>query len=251
MRWLVFDIDGVLIDVTQSFDKTVKRTFEFLSDESGFEISLEFIRELRKKGIFGDDFKLTEAIIRGSKEFDSAEKMMYNLRENRDIRWVRNEWSEDVNEGELIKVFNSFYLGYKYDKRLFDFEGFWKEERSIIDIKLLERADDLFRVGAVTGRDRSELRLAEDILGYEFEEYITREDYLKPDPKALEALVGTENGFLVGDTLSDREVVHNYNSQYGSNFRFVEIGKDVKTVNEFLKKSLGEKGFQSSPSISR
>ncbi len=243
MRWLVFDIDGVLIDVTQSFDKTVKKTFELLSDESDFEVSLKLIRELRKKGVFGDDFKLTEAIIRGSREFDSAEKILDNFNENRGIRWVRNEWGEDVDEDELIKVFNSFYLGNKYDKRLFDFEGFWKEERPIIDIDLLEKADDHFWIGTVTGRDRSELRLAEDILGYEFEEYVTRDDHPKPDPKALEVLVGNGKGLLVGDALSDRRLVDNYNSRYRGDFRFVEIGEDVKTVNEFLKKLLRREGI--------
>ncbi|MBS3781151.1 MAG: hydrolase [Candidatus Thermoplasmatota archaeon] len=240
MRWVVFDIDGVLIDVTQSFDKTVKRTFEFLSDKSDFDISLEVIRVLRKRGVFGDDFKLTEAILRGSREFNSAEMMLDKFRENGDIRWVRNNWEEGVDEDELITVFNTFYLGEKYEERLFDFEGFWREERSIIDLKLLERVDDLFRVGAVTGRDRSELRLAKDILGYEFEEYITRDDYLKPNPKALKVLVGEEKGFLVGDALSDRQLVQNYNSHYEGSFRFIEIGEDVKTVNEFLKKIIRE-----------
>lgn len=243
MRWLVLDIDGVLIDVTQSFDKTVKRTFEFLSDKSDFDISLEFIRKLRKKGVFGDDFKLTEAIIRGSREFQSAEIILENLSEDKDIEWIRNKWDANIEEDKLIKVFNSFYLGDIYEENQFDFEGFWKEEKSIIDLELMERAGDQFRIGAVTGRDKLELRLAEEILGYEFKEYVTRDDYLKPNPKTLEVLVGEGNGFFVGDTSSDRKLVNNYNSQYGGNFRFIEIGKDVKTVNEFLKNLLGEKEF--------
>lgn len=243
MRWLIFDIDGVLIDVTQSFDKTVKKTFEFLWDGSDLEVSLEFIRELRKKGVFGDDFKVTETIIRGAEEFDSAEKILDNFREDKDIGWVREEWGEDVDEDELIQVFNSFYLGDRYEKSLFDINGLWNEERSIIELELLERAGSFFRIGVVTGRDRIELRLAEKIIGYEFDRYVTRDDYLKPDPKALEALVGAGDGFFVGDAPSDRQLVRNYNEKYDGDFKFIEISEDFRTVNGFLKNILEEKGF--------
>ncbi|PTD94774.1 hypothetical protein C9439_00765, partial [archaeon SCG-AAA382B04] len=63
--WIVFDIDGVLIDVSPSFDRAVKATVEKLLRKYGKQtkIKKKTIRKLRRKGAFGDDFKLTEALI--------------------------------------------------------------------------------------------------------------------------------------------------------------------------------------------
>ncbi len=241
MSWLVFDIDGVLIDVSQSFDHTVKDTVTYLLNDQGLEISLKDIRKLRKKGVFGDDFKLTETLVAGLSIFDSSEEVLENFLEEGDIQWVRKEWSDGIDKSKLIKVFNSFYLGQRYEEGIFNFEGYWKKEKSIVRPKMLKKAEKNFEIGVVTGRNRLELNLAQDIIGYKFDNHITREIFLKPDPRALNELVGMANGVYVGDTICDQELVENYNSTYEGDFNFVKIDGEINTVNTFLEKILRKK----------
>jgi FMN phosphatase YigB (HAD superfamily) len=63
--WIVFDVDGVLIDVRESYDTATKLTAEYFLRLFGIEreIKPEWARELRRKGSFGDDFKVSEALI--------------------------------------------------------------------------------------------------------------------------------------------------------------------------------------------
>ncbi len=235
MNWIVFDIDGVLIDVSESFDRAVKKTVEHFSNELDNGLSLSRVRRLRKKGVFGDDFKLTEALIVGLDIFDSAERLIENFQEGEDIGWVREEWGEDLDKRKMIETFNSYYLGNKYEDRLFDFEGLWREEKPMVDAEILRKAREKFTIGVVTGRDERELRLAEEIIGYEFQRYVTRHKYLKPDARALKELVGEDSGIYLGDTLSDQKLVENYNSRYDGDFRFFKVGRDIEEVNDFLE----------------
>ncbi|MBS3816754.1 MAG: hydrolase [Candidatus Thermoplasmatota archaeon] len=248
--WIVFDIDGVLIDVSQSFDDAVRKTVNFLLNDRENELSLNDIRKLREKGVFGDDFKLTESLIIGLKKFDSLGELVENFQDGKGIGWVRREWDAEVEESKLVRTFNSFYLGKKYEKNRFDLEGLWRKEKPIVRLELLRRAEEKFKIGVVTGRDRLELDLAEDIIGYEFDEYVTRDTFLKPDPRALKELVGEENGVYVGDTSSDQLLVDNYNSRYEGNFEFIKIGLDVDTVNDLLDKLLKKKGVHPRPKTS-
>lgn len=237
-RWVIFDIDGVLIDVSESFDMAVKKTVEYFSS-TDFDLSIECIRDLRKKGLFSDDFELTETLLRGSKKFYSSKKLVDKFKKKRDINWVREKWPNSADQNKIIRVFNSYYLGSLYEESLFDYEGLWKEEKRIVDLKLLKDAKNKFKIGVITGRNRLELRLAEDIIGFEFEEYVTRDDYLKPDPKALEYLIDTGNGFYLGDTSTDKRLVQNYNTRFDGKICFVRINENSRGVNDFLKTILG------------
>lgn len=64
--WLVFDVDGMFIDVGESYDMVVKFIVEYFLEEFGkfLEVEIELVRELRRKGVFGDDFKFSEVLVR-------------------------------------------------------------------------------------------------------------------------------------------------------------------------------------------
>jgi len=237
MKWLIFDVDGVLIDVSESYDLATKFTVEYFLKNK--KVELESIRALRKKGAFGDDFKVSEALIAFGMNGDVKEPVE-GFPEGEGIGWVRKRFGTIVEPKEIERVFNTFYLGEYYRERPFDFDGLWKRERPIVRKKLLEKAGEKFKLGVITGRSRIELKLAEGPIGFHFENAVTRELYLKPDPGSIWHLVRGESGVYVGDTLNDELLVENYRKSYGRDFGFLMIGRDVKDVNEAIDLVLTE-----------
>ncbi|WP_258084147.1 HAD family hydrolase [Thermococcus thermotolerans] len=233
--WIVFDVDGVLIDVRESYDTATKLTAEYFLRLFGIErkVKPEWVRELRRKGSFGDDFKVSEALILFALS-GRAEELIEEFPEGGTIEWVREKFGFQVFGGSIERVFNTFYLGREYPKRLFDFPGLWRKEHPIVRRELLERASERFKLGIVTGRSALEMELAEKIIGFKFEHVVTREIYLKPDPRALWELARGEPGVYIGDTINDGLLVENYRKRYGRKFDFVMVGRDVEDVNEFL-----------------
>src|SRR5438552_5729093 len=57
---LVFDMDGVLVDVTDSYRETIARTVEHFT---GRQISREQIQEYKNQGGWNDDWKLSHHIV--------------------------------------------------------------------------------------------------------------------------------------------------------------------------------------------
>ena len=219
---MVFDVDGVLIDVSESYDLATKLTAEHFLRLMGRDITVdvEWLRELRRKGRFGDDFKLSEAVViltlAGERKID----------EGTGIEELRERYGIALDEREVDRIFNELYLG-----RL------WRRERPIVRVELLGELEKRFKVGVITGRSREEMALAEKIIGYHFENVVTRELYLKPDPRALWYLVRGESGVYIGDTSNDERLVENYKREYGD-FDFIMVGRDVEDVNEAIKIAL-------------
>ena len=238
MSWIVFDVDGVLIDTSKSFDLTIKLTAEhFLKRFDKFsEVELRLIRKLRVKGSFGDDFKITEALINfylGG----NAEELVNEFKVGEGIEAIRRDFGENLDNNFLIRVFNTFYLGEEYKKRIFNFDGLWKMEKRIIDVDLLEELRKYFKIGVITGRDKREMALAEKIIGMSCENKITREDGEKPDPSLLYLLVKEESGIYIGDTVNDKIFVLNYNEKYHKNFGFYMVNRSMN-VNSIIKNIL-------------
>ena len=57
---LVFDMDGVLVDVTESYRETIAQTVEHFT---GNRISAESIQQLKNEGGWNDDWKLSHHIV--------------------------------------------------------------------------------------------------------------------------------------------------------------------------------------------
>src|ERR1051326_1644103 len=57
---LVFDMDGVLVDVTESYRETIARTVEHFT---GTPIAREKIQEFKNRGGFNDDWELSHHIV--------------------------------------------------------------------------------------------------------------------------------------------------------------------------------------------
>ena len=237
--WLIFDVDGVLIDVSESYDLATKLTVEYFLKKLNKDIEMnpDIIRKLRQKGAFGDDFKVSEALIIGTLTGDLV-KFVEDFPNGEGIKWVRTKFGMIIEPRSIERIFNTFYLGEYYKDKAFEFDGLWKKERPIVKKELLEKANERFKLGVITGRSALELELAERILGFHFENAVTRELYLKPDPKALWYLTEGEYGTYIGDTINDELLVKNYKKAYGKDFGFLMVGRDVKDVNEAIEKLL-------------
>lgn len=60
MKAVLFDMDGVLVDVSLSYRLTIKKVVERLGS---YEISFSQIQEYKNKGGFNNDWDLTRAIL--------------------------------------------------------------------------------------------------------------------------------------------------------------------------------------------
>ncbi|AFK23218.1 HAD family hydrolase [Pyrococcus sp. ST04] len=238
--WVVFDVDGVLIDTSESYDYATKLTAEYFLEKFGkrVDVPLDAIRNLRAKGVFPDDFKLSEALIIGALSGD-LRTFCSEFPEGEGVEWVRKRFGIALDECEIERVFNTYYLGTLYSQRLFDFPGLWRVEKSLVDVELLKKLENVAKVGVVTGRDSLEMELAERVIGYKFRNVVTRDIIEKPDPRALYILTRGEYGIYIGDSGSDEAMIREYRKKFGD-FGFIRVGRDVKDVNEAIRRVLLE-----------
>ncbi|MFW6421515.1 MAG: hydrolase [Candidatus Bipolaricaulota bacterium] len=236
--WVVLDVDGVLIDVRRSYDLAVMKTVEHFAEDRGSlaGLTLDSIRKLRRRGLFGNDFQVSEALI-ASLSDGPPEDFVSSFPSDRGIQWVRKRYPCPTSPEEVRHFFNTVYLGRKYSERLFDCRGLWREEEVLVETDLLHRLDQRGPLGVITGRSELELSLAEDLLGFEFNHAVTREWKVKPDPACLRVLVGPPElepfGVYIGDTLNDQKLVENFRAG-GADFGFLMVGRDVEDVNQAL-----------------
>jgi HAD superfamily phosphatase len=171
---LIFDMDGVLVDVSDSYRETIARTAGHFT---GREISREEIQDLKNQGGFSDDWKLTHHIIAQA--------------------------GIEMNSEAVKAHFQQLFLGNGSD-------GLILRERWIARPGLLERLGRRFRLAVFTSRPREEAeltlrRFAPDVV---FDPIVAMYDVprLKPAPDGLLRIVQAHpegNPYYVGDTIDD------------------------------------------------
>lgn len=176
MKGVLFDMDGVLVDVSRSCRLAIKKTAEsFL----GQKISLSKIQEYKNRGGFNNDWDLTQEVLKD-----------YGIQMDKDI---------------IVNVFQKIYLGD-------NFNGLIKNENWMLEENILKKISENFKLGIVTGRPNKEAchALERFKMKIYFPVLITMEDVpfhrAKPDPLgillALKKLQINE-AFYVGDTVDD------------------------------------------------
>jgi len=173
---LLFDMDGVLVDVSNSYRLAIKRTAEqFL----GEEVSLSEIQDYKDMGGVNNDWDLTARIV-GSRGREVARK-------------------------EIVRVFQRYYLGDKLD-------GLIQDERWLLRPDLLRRLGSRYALGIVTGRPRreAEYTLERFDVADLFQVVVAMEDTPqgrgKPDPCGVELAMdklGVRRAMYLGDTVDD------------------------------------------------
>ncbi len=171
---LVFDMDGVLVDVTHSYRETIARTVEHFTGERPANAR---IQEAKNAGHANDDWKLTHDLIAAA----------------------------GVNAGfEDVKAhFQELFLGSGED-------GLMLRERWMAEPGALEELNRRFRFAVFTGRPRAEAEMTLRRFAPEvrFDPVIAMEDVRehKPAPEGLLRILEANcdcKVFYVGDAVDD------------------------------------------------
>lgn len=166
---LVFDMDGVLVDVTGSYRETICRTVEHFT---GKPLERAVIQEYKNQGGWNDDWALSHQIIT-----------------------ERGEW---VTLQEVIDYFQNIFHGDGGN-------GLILRERWMARPGLFERLAACWKLAVFTGRQKweAEMTLERCAPGIVFDPIIGMHEVkrLKPDPEGLLAIPGVS--WYVGDTVDD------------------------------------------------
>lgn len=198
---LIFDMDGVLVDVTNSYRTAIKKTVEFFTNS---EVSYGEIQSYKDQVGFNNDWDLTEAIIisKGKK----------------------------IEKNKIIDKFQEYYLGN-------NFNGLIKNERWLFNKNILKNISKKYKLGIVTGRPKAEAvyTLKKNQVEGFFQVLISMDDVKKdkPNPEGINKaikLFGTKNAIYFGDTKNDEIAASN------ANIKFKLIKNNInKIVQRYLK----------------
>jgi HAD superfamily phosphatase len=171
---LIFDMDGVLVDVTESYRETIART---VARFTGVEIPRAQIQDYKNQGGFNDDWELTHHIIR--------------------------EAGVDAPFEGVRECFQRVFLGNGGD-------GLILQERWMARPGALEKLSERFRLAIFTGRPREEadITLNRFAGGLAFDPVVGMHDVekRKPHPEGLLKIVGGDGAgpaYYIGDSVDD------------------------------------------------
>lgn len=183
LQVLLFDMDGVLVDVSTSYRRAIIETVEHFT---GRQISPKDVQRYKNHGGFNDDWKLTHSIIT-----DTAMKV------------------------PLSRVVEEFQRRYRGN----DWDGLISEEEPLIDDSTLDALQEAgLLMGVVTGRPQEEAEWTIEHMGWSsrFPIVLGKEkqgERTKPDPFPLNhtltmlAAVGRDvdanEAAYVGDSVDD------------------------------------------------
>ncbi|MFC3478101.1 TIGR01548 family HAD-type hydrolase [Halobacterium litoreum] len=235
---VVLDIDGVLVDVADSYRRAIVESIEHVYGET---IEKAAVQQFKDAGGFNNDWTLTDAAalwilarredggVGSVAEFTNAvaahggglagaEAVVESSLDSEAVRRVREEWDPE----RLRDVFQQLYLGTDLYEQLegetpeLDVEGFIHDEDVLISPATVEALTADWPVCVLTGRPSDEADIALDRVGLDVpdERRFTMDDWEegKPNPRALVALAErthADSVVFVGDTLDDIETALN------------------------------------------
>jgi len=228
---VVLDIDGVLVDVADSYRRAI---VESIDRVYGDTIEKSAVQQFKDAGGFNNDWELTyaaalfvlagreaavsdlaaftDAIAERGGGLDAAEAVIRDLLDETAETRVFDAWDP---EG-LRDVFQALYLGTDLYRDIeggeppFAAPGYIHDEPLLVDEETLSALRDRFAVGVVTGRPAAEADIALERVGLDLpaEHRFTMDDWEegKPHPAALRTLAERFDAgrvAFVGDTLDD------------------------------------------------
>ena len=173
---IVFDVDGVLVDVHQSFHRTVLETVRFFT---GKRVTHQQLHEWKNRPGFNDDWKLSTT-------------------------WVQSLGGKQEYP-EVKNKFIELYWGKNGDGK-----GNVKREKWLLNRQALRRLTKRAELGIFTGRVWQEMNYTLDHCKTReyFKTIVTAEDVSlpKPDPEGLRKVLNGREPFralYIGDNVDD------------------------------------------------
>ena len=171
---IVFDMDGVLADVTESYREAIVQTVEHFT---GQRIARESIQDYKNLGGWNNDWALSQKIAA--------------------------DLGVEIDYDTVVEKFNEIFLGVNGN-------GLIERERWLPEAGLLERLSKQYALSIFTGRLRYEadITLRRFAKGLRFDPIICADDVTasKPAPEGLITIQRLTHGLklvYVGDTVDD------------------------------------------------
>ncbi|WP_435095509.1 TIGR01548 family HAD-type hydrolase [Halorubrum sp. N11] len=233
---VVLDIDGVLVDVADSYRRAIIESIERVC---GKTIDRDAVQSFKDAGGFNNDWELTDAaalyviarreglgmdvetftdrVAEGGGGLDAAKDVVGDLPRVAQAR-VRDQWDTE----RLRETFQALYLGAELYRELEGGEpplsapGYIHDEPTVVEPETIADLTDRFDVGVLTGRPAAEAEIALERVGLDVPERhrFTMDDWEegKPHPRALVELAerfDAERIAFAGDTLDDVRTARN------------------------------------------
>lgn len=210
---IVFDMDGVLVDVSDSYREAICQTVQHFT---GQNISRELVQQYKNRGGFNNDWLLSQTIAR--------------------------DLGADLPFERVVDYFNQIFLG-----------GLINRERWIPSNGLLQTLSRNYQLAIFTGRDRKEadITLQRFGAGVVFYPVITTDDVVhgKPHPEGLLKIAERCPGqalWFIGDTVDDAR------SARAAGVRFIGVAAtDSPRRDELLRLFEQEQAFAVVEDINR
>lgn len=173
--YLVFDMDGVLVDAKKSYRLAIEKTYEHFANKT---ISQEKIQKTKNLGGLNNDWDLTKFLL--------------------------NKDGINVGYDDLVEVFQKFYWD--------DGKGFINNETPLFDKELFVKLSKDYNLAIFTGRLRNEAMFALEKFEAKdlFFPIITTsdipQDKCKPDPygiNVVKEMTFSNQYYYLGDTIDD------------------------------------------------
>jgi HAD superfamily phosphatase len=174
-KLVIFDVDGVLVDVRGSFHRSIIDTVHHFT---GRRVTYADIQQWKRRSGYNDDWRLT-------------------------TDWV-NELGVSADYAKVKREFQKFYWGVNGRRG-----NVWRE-KWLVPKRRLELWAERAELALFTGRTRRELRHTLERFGMSkvFRRIVTMDDVerLKPDPEGLHRLLDgadPSTALYLGDVLDD------------------------------------------------
>lgn len=213
---IIFDMDGVLVDVSSSYRVAIEKTVNFFLGQKGLSLRVtqKDIGELKNLAGFNNDWDTTFVLI------DLLSKRVKKERFAEELKNFRSINKQTLEYKKMKDIFQVFYLGSllfgKNEKRnppLTNIRGLILDEKRLVSIKLLDALNNMkLKLGIVTGRPKKEALFA--VKNFQLQDLFPK-DYIvaledaakeKPFPDSLleaKKRMRVEKPIYIGDTIND------------------------------------------------
>ena len=190
---IIFDCDGVLIDITKSYDLAIIKTTQYVLENfakipNAINVDFQIIDGFKSTGGFNDEVDLTYASILsivGAKQLEKDQtSFIFDVIKNADSSGISSvekylESQVDVSDIKkqlnypgthhntpLYQIFDQLFYGSKLYQKLFgntsqfNEPGLIEQDKVILDNSLIEKLQKKFdtKIAMVTGRGRESVR---------------------------------------------------------------------------------------------